>query len=136
MFCPPSNPQSRLPSWFSGKESAYQCRRCRFDPWVGKIPWGRKWQPALVFLPGESHRQKSLVGYSPWSHKEWDMTKHLSTQQALVSLRFSFVFPSDLMMLNFFFTCTLIIYIFSLGKCPLKSFAPFKKALCVFLLLH
>jgi len=38
--------------------------RCGFYPWVGKIPWRRKWQPAVVFLPGESHGQRSLVGYS------------------------------------------------------------------------
>ena len=38
-------------------------------PWVGKIPWRKKWQPTPVFLPGESHGQRSLVGYSPWSHK-------------------------------------------------------------------
>ena len=53
----------------SGKELACQCRRhkwCRFHPWVGKIPWRRKWQPTPVFLPGELHGQKSLVGYSPW----------------------------------------------------------------------
>ena len=46
-----------LPRWLSGEESAYQCRRCRrhrFSPWVRKIPWRRKWQPTLVFLPGES----------------------------------------------------------------------------------
>ena len=40
-----------------------------FDSWVGKIPWRRKWQPTLVFLPGESHRQRSLVAYSPWCLK-------------------------------------------------------------------
>ena len=39
--------------------------------WVGKIPWGRKWQPTPVFLPGESHGQRSLVGYSPWGRKSW-----------------------------------------------------------------
>ena len=39
---------------------------CGFDPWVGKIPWRRAWQPSLVFLPGESLRQRSLVGCSPW----------------------------------------------------------------------
>ena len=38
-------------------------------PWVGKIPWHRKWQPTPIFLPGESHGQRSLVGYSPWGHK-------------------------------------------------------------------
>ena len=39
-----------------------QCRRARFDPWVGKIPWKRKWQPTLVFLPREFHRHWSLAG--------------------------------------------------------------------------
>ena len=40
-------------------------RRRRFDPWVRKIPWRRAWQPTPVFLPGESHGQRRLVGYSP-----------------------------------------------------------------------
>ena len=35
------------------KKSAFQCKRCEFDPWVGKIPWRRKWQPSPVFLPGK-----------------------------------------------------------------------------------
>ena len=39
------------------------------DPWVGKTPWRRKWHPTLIFLPGESHGQRSLAGYSPWGHK-------------------------------------------------------------------
>ena len=43
-----------------------QCRRHRFNPWVGKIPWRRAWQPSPVFLPGESRRQRSLVDYSSW----------------------------------------------------------------------
>ena len=45
-----------LPWWLS-KESEHclQCRRLRFDPWVGRIPWRRKWQPTPVFLPAESH---------------------------------------------------------------------------------
>jgi len=62
----------------SGKESTCQCKRCkrnRFDPWVGKIPWRWKWQPTPVFLPGESHGKTSLVGYSPWGHKESDTTE-------------------------------------------------------------
>ena len=50
-----------------------------FDPWVGKIPWGRKWQPTPVFLPGESHGQRSLAGYSPKGCKEFHTTKGLST---------------------------------------------------------
>ena len=41
-----------------------QCRRRGFDPWFRKIPWRRKWQPTPVFMPGKSHGQRSLVGYS------------------------------------------------------------------------
>ena len=52
-----------------------QCGRPGFDPWVGKIPWGRKWQPTPVFLSGEFHGQRSLVSYSPWGCKESDMTE-------------------------------------------------------------
>ena len=54
-----------------------QCRKPRFDPLVRKIPWRRKWQPTPVFLPGESHGQRSLVGYSPWGRKESDTTERL-----------------------------------------------------------
>ena len=53
------------------------CRRPRFDPWVGEIPWRRAWQPTTVFLPGESHGQRSLVGRSPWGRKESDMTERI-----------------------------------------------------------
>ena len=49
-----------------------------FDPWVGKIPWRRKQQPTLVFLPGKSHGWRSLAGYSPWGCKEADMTAWLT----------------------------------------------------------
>ena len=49
--------------------------RLEFDPWVGKIPWRRAWQPTPLFLPGESHGQRSLAGYSPSGHKESDMTE-------------------------------------------------------------
>ena len=66
-----------FPNKWAGKESACQCRRHKthsFDPWVRKIPWSRKWQPAPTFLPGKSHGQWSLVGDSPWGHKELDMT--------------------------------------------------------------
>ena len=50
-------------------------KRCGFDPWDGKIPWRGAWQPIPVFLPGESHKQRRPVGYSPWSHKESDTTE-------------------------------------------------------------
>ena len=54
------------PWWLSDKESACQCRRHGFDPWIGKIPWRRAWQPISVFLPGKFHVQRSLKGFSPW----------------------------------------------------------------------
>ena len=68
--------------WLSKQRICLECRRHRrhgFDPWVGKIPWRRKWQSTLVFLPGKSYGERSLVGYSPWGHKESDMTEQLST---------------------------------------------------------
>jgi len=61
-------PDRGFPGGTNGEESACQCRRCKglsFDPWVEKIPWRRAWQPTLVFLPGKSHRLRSLVGWSP-----------------------------------------------------------------------
>ena len=54
------------------------CRRPRFDPWVRKIPWRRKWQPTPIFLPGEFCGQRSLVGYSPWGCKQSDTTEWLT----------------------------------------------------------
>ena len=50
-----------------------------FDLWVGKIPGRKKWQSTPVFLPGKSHAQRSLVGYSPWGCEELDMTEPLNT---------------------------------------------------------
>ena len=73
-----ANVNGELPWWLSGKESACQCRRykrCRFDPWVRKIPRRRARQPTVVFLLGESHGQRSLMGYSPKGHKELYTTK-------------------------------------------------------------
>ena len=51
-------------------------KRQRFNPWVRKIPWRRKWQPTPVFFPGKSYGQRSLEGYCPWGHKELDTTEH------------------------------------------------------------
>ena len=80
-----------LPRWYSGKETACQCRRCKrqgFNPWVREIPWGRKWQPTPVFLPGKSHGQRSLEGYSPCGCKESDTAEythmHTHTHTAII----------------------------------------------------
>ena len=55
--------------------SAGDMRDVGVDPWVGKIPWRRAWQPTLVFLPGELHGRRSLAGYSPRGYKELDTTE-------------------------------------------------------------
>ena len=67
-----------FPGGSGGKEPACQCmrhKRCGFDLWVRKIPWRRAWQSTPVFLPGESHGQRSLAGKGPWSRKEPDTSK-------------------------------------------------------------
>ena len=46
-----------------------------FSPWIGKVPRRKAWEPTPVFLPGESHGQRSLIGYSPWGHTESDLTE-------------------------------------------------------------
>ena len=69
-----------------------QCRRPGFIPWVGKIPWRRKWQATPVFLPGKSHGGRSLVGYSPRGHRvghDWATSFSLSLllgRQAMTNL--------------------------------------------------
>ena len=95
-----------LPRWFRWWRICLPCGRPGFDPWVGRIPWRRErlptpvflpgeshgrrilvgystwghrnWQPTLVFSPGESHGQRNMVGYSPWGHKESDMSEQLT----------------------------------------------------------
>ena len=70
-------PVQGLPWWLRQYSVCLQCGRPGFNPWVGKKPWRRKWQPTPVLLPGKSHGRRSLVGYSPWGHKESDTTERL-----------------------------------------------------------
>ena len=69
-----------FPGGTSGKKKNLSAKardmRHKFDPWVGKIPWRKEWQPTPVFLPGEFHEQRRLVGYSPWGHEESDTTEY------------------------------------------------------------
>ena len=67
-----------FPGGASGKEPACQRRRHKrqgFHPWVGKIPQGKSWQPTPAFLPGKSHGQRSLAGYSPYGDIELNTTE-------------------------------------------------------------
>ena len=71
-----------VPRWCTGKESACQCwrhKRCRFNPWVWKTSWGRKWESTPVFLPGESPGQRSLAGCRPWGCKAMEAAEHVHT---------------------------------------------------------
>ena len=65
--------------WLGGKESACSYRRCRFNSWVRKTSWKRTWQSTTAFMPGKFYGQRSLAGYSLWSHKESD--HDLATKQ-------------------------------------------------------
>ena len=84
-----------LPCWLSLKESASQCRRHGFDPWVEKIPWTRKWQPTPGFVPGKSNGQRSLAGYSPWGRKEslHELATKQQWQQQYFILYMYHIFP-------------------------------------------
>ena len=55
--------------WLRQQRISLQCGRPGFDSLVGKISWRRAWQPTPVFLPGESHGQRSLMDYSPWGRR-------------------------------------------------------------------
>ena len=79
----PGLSDSGLPWWLSGKESACQCRRRGFHPWVGKIPCRKKWQPTPAFLTGKPHGQRSLAGYSRWGRKRTGHDLGAQQQQSI-----------------------------------------------------
>ena len=98
-----------LPILCTSKAPTCQCRRlkrCGFNPLVRKIPWRRKWQPAPVSLPGKSHGQRRLVGYSPWVHKELDTTERLDTYTFLSTIgSFILRFDQYFKMMNSLIVC-------------------------------
>ena len=69
---------ARFPGSSDGKKSPYNAGDPGSIPGLGRSPWRREWLPSPVFLPGESHGQRSLAGCSPWGHKESDTTKGLT----------------------------------------------------------
>ena len=89
--CTPRYEVYCFPGGSAGKEICLQCRRSKFDPWLGKIPWRREWLPTPVFLLGEFYGQRSLAGYRPWGHEEsglTEATKHMKYTKCLVWLGF------------------------------------------------
>ena len=92
-----------FPGGSVGKRVILQCRRPGFDSWVGKILWRRAWQPTPVFLPGESHGQRSLMGYSPWglARVRHNLeTKPLSPPKLSVQIIFPHILNTDLTCIN------------------------------------
>ena len=87
LVCPHS--PTGLPWWVRQSRICLQCGRPRFSPWVGKVPWRRKWQPTPVFLPGESRGQRNLVGYSLWSCKALDTSEQLTLFTSLFFIHVS-----------------------------------------------
>ena len=83
-----SNHTQVNPWWLSGKRICLYCRRhrrCGFDPWVGKIPWRKKWQPSPVSLSGKPHGQRNLAGYSPWGLKELNTTEQRTHEVFIIT---------------------------------------------------
>ena len=78
------NVYPRASRGLSGEELNCQCRKHRFDPWVRKIPWKRKWQHTPVFLPQKSHGQRSLTGHCPWSHERGRYDLATNQQQLFI----------------------------------------------------
>ena len=84
-----------FPGGSDRKSVCLKCGRPRFDSWVGKIPWRRKWQSTPGLMPGKSHGQRSLVGYSPWGRKGSDTTEWLH----FLSFFLYILFPTHLLSL-------------------------------------
>ena len=80
-------PMSAWASQVVQRQGICQCKRRRFDPWLGKILWSRKWQPTLLFLPGKFHGQMNLVVSSPWDCKELDTTERTAHRHQLTPPR-------------------------------------------------
>ena len=85
-----------IPCWLRRSRVCPQCGRTRFDPWVGKISWRRKWQPTPVLLPRKFHGWRSLVGYSPRGRKGSDTTERLHFTSWYIQSTQYFESPCDL----------------------------------------
>ena len=77
---------SQVTQWWRICLQCRRHRRCGFSPWVGMIPWRRKWQPTPVYLSEKSHGKRSLVGYGPWGYKDLDMTEQLSMHITMLAV--------------------------------------------------
>ena len=125
----PHLPRVWPPRWHSGRESVFQCRRCKrcsFDPWVEKIPWRRKWQHPPVFWPGKFHGQRSLGGCSSWGRRvghDWATEHthtHTHTHPMCLSIRSNHM--KGPIFWPFFFIAYILLFGHQLGKKTYFSF--------------
>jgi len=100
---------SQVTQW--GKESACQCSTCGFDSRVWEIPWRRKWQPIPVFLPGKSHRQRSLAGYSMGSQKSQTGSRKLRCIYIFFQILFHYRLLQDIKCSSLCYTVGPCLYI-------------------------
>ena len=117
----------RLPRWCNGKKSICQCkrhRRCRFNPWLRKIPWSRKCQPTPVFLPGESHGHRSHCWICQQCLNKAALT--LLKKHSVLTLRTYLILPSwhsRFSIRNLFYHLTSYPLLFFLCSCRMDLFA-------------
>ena len=92
-----------FPWWLRWQRICLQCKRSGFHSSVRKIPWRREWLPTPIFLPGKFHGQRSLVGYSPWDHKNSNMTEWptLKEMQEMKAERKPLFLSKDIIKVNF-----------------------------------
>ena len=110
-----------FPRLCSAKESACQCRRCKrhgFDPWIGKIPWSRKWHLTPVSLPGKFYGQRSLLGYSPWGSKRVRHNWMTGCKYLYVCI-YIFFLAKETCFICFFFSVISHTYIVKILHCPI-----------------
>ena len=98
-----------------------RCTACStgFNPWIRKMPWRMEWQPTPLFLPGEFHGQRSLVGYNPWGCKELDTIEQLthSHKHTLNIYSFKGSFPLQIKYCSVCYTVRPIVYQFYIQQC-------------------
>ena len=105
------------------KEPTCQCRRCErhgFDPWVRKIRWRRAWQPIPVYLPGESHGQRNLAGYSPWGCESQTRLSDLGQTEEMAGTALS-ALRCNIQYAQLFRVNTIIILMLQLRKQRLRE---------------
>ena len=127
--------QKSFKFWFASSVVKHPpaMQRCGFTPWVGKIPWRRKWQPTPIFLPGKFHGQKCLAGYSPWGGRR--VGQDLVTKQSILLLLPVLLVPNSMS-----WSFSFCVFCFIVLGLMLRFFSSFWVNICIWykirVLLH